>query len=462
SIIHNSIFYKHYDEIKPSESKNVYVSKISSAVDLLSMNQADNGGFGWFDYDAVDYELSAYVGVALGLAADSGAIELDSRIDNLKQYLHSRLDSEEISIDERIYAVYSLAVLRESEILPYAIWLKNNSNEFGDSPLSVAHLMLALQRLGNMGDAGELIPLLELTAVTSARAAIWEDRIADFNVVKSAEYTTATAYLALSKYDGIELAELARNWLIDNPVSVTGNSFDAVSIFYALTAANINNVEGRKGSNTVSVIVNGKDVKTFTVGGDDDWIGKVDLSINPGELKYGVNKIEINRSGDGELYVVANLSYYSDMPEDNPEFEVKRFIRDFYSGTPVSSAVKGQVVIVRSEVRVDRDAYNLVVHDFVPAGFEPVQYELGGYSYDFASKWWQWGNDDYVNRYGTVAQDHVTFTEYKVRSGDVYSFEFPAVAVYEGDFSGAGAQAFLLNFDDIGGFAETGVVRIED
>lgn len=480
SIIHNSVFYKYYDEIRPSQDKDIYDEKIRLAVDMLLPNQSESGGFGWFDYDAVSYELSAYVGVALGRAVDSGAIEYKPGMDNLKKYLWMGLESDATSQDEKAFAIYSLAVMGDDSVLPYAIWFKNQDGEGGDgggvggggvgggggdfsgSALNVIHLMLALQELGSYGDAGEMIPFLEDMADVFERGATWEDAESESRIVKSVDYTTAMAYLALFPYEQTGLGELARNWLVDNNVDIYGSSVDTVGIFYALTVGSIDNIEGRKGVNKVSVKVNDQDIKTFDVGGDEDWVGKVNLTIDAKYLKPGQNKVEIERSGEGDLYVVGGLTYYSPEPQGESEFAVKRSIRDFYSGKTVTSVRKGQIVTIRTEVKVERDAYNLVVHDFIPAGFEPVQYQLGSYDYQFISKWWKWGQGGYVNRYGIVAQDHITFSEYSVRDGKTYSFEFPAVAAFTGEFCGAGSQGYLLGFEDIGGISTSPVIKVRD
>ncbi len=460
SIIHNGVILKHYDQIQPGESRGVYVEKLESAIDMVAANQAESGGFGWFDYDAVNYEVSSYVGVALGVARDAGVDVDTGMIVNLRMYLWDVLNSESATIDEKVYAVYALASLDDSSVLPYALELKGGVEEFEDSPLSVAHLMLALKELGSSGDAGELLPLLEESAEVSDRSATWQDEDTPFRVVKTVEYTTAVVYLALDNFGQEEMADKARNWLVDNPVSVYGNSADAVSVFYALTEANIDNLEGRKGVNKVSVKVNGQDVRTFDVDGDEEWIGKVSLTVPNDVLVDGENKIEVERSGDGDLYVVGNLNYYTSEPDDKSEFTVKRYVKDFNSGGVVSGVRKGQVVVVRTEVTVDRDAYNMVVQDFIPSGFEPVQYELGSYDYGFVSRWWQWGSGGYTNRYGSVAQDRVTFTEYRVEEGEKYVFEYPLVAAYSGEFSGAGAQGYLVNFGDIGGYGLSGNVTV--
>ena len=218
-------------------------------------------------------------------------------------------------------------------------------------------------------------------------------------------------YQALALYEGLAVADLAQNWLIDNPVSVYGSSADSVAIFYALTVSNIENLSGRSGVNKVTISVNGKDVRTFDVGGDEDWIGTVDLLVPASYLRTGENTVTIKRSGGGDLYVVGNLTYYTDSSNDPAEFTVRRSVRGLTSGNPATSFTKGQAMIVHTEVTVDRDAYTMEVKEFLPSGFEPVQYQLSGFDYSLYSKWWKWGCGNYVNRYGSVAQDHVTFTE---------------------------------------------------
>jgi uncharacterized protein YfaS (alpha-2-macroglobulin family) len=462
SIIHNSVFCNYYDQIRPREKKSYYEEEIESALNMLEGNQAPNGGFGWFDYDAVNYELSAYVGIALGRAVECGVLaEDDAQVSNLKQYLKSRMDSEEISIDEEILAVYALAVMQEDEILPRAIWLKDNSEKLKDSPLNLAHLMLALQEMEDEGDGVELIDDLEAIANTTERGVTWEETNKDFRLVNSTEYVTAMVYLALSPYEISEYKELARNWLIDNPINVYGNSQDTVGIFYALTVANIDNIEGRKGVNKVNLEINGNYSRNFNVGGDSDWIGKSVLTIDSKHLQSGQNKVKVTRSGKGQLYVVANLDYYSSQKPQSQEFEVKRTIRDFYTNHELDSVNKGQVVSIRTEVKVDRDGYNLIVHDYLPSGFSPVRYSIGNYGYEFIRKWWKWGRNDGVNRYGTVNQNNITFTKYQVKEGESYIFEYPAVAAYSGEFSGGGAQAYLQNFEDIDGVLYSNDIAIK-
>lgn len=462
SIIHNSIFVKYYNEIAPTEKRSYYEEIINSAVEMLRSNQADSGGFGWFDYDAINYEVSAYVGIALGRAVDAGAIEEDSMYSNLELYLWENLKSDDRSPDERILGIYALATMGDSDALPYALWMKKTPEDYSDSPLNIAHLMLALQELGGFADAGELVPMIEDLADESGRAATWEDPDTDFRVLNSVDYTTAIVYQAISGYEQSTLKEKARNWLVDNPVPVYGNSVESVGTFYALTVAEIDNVAARKGVNKVTVKVNGKAISTFDVGGDEDWIGKKNLTVDSKYLKEGKNKVKIERSGSGSLYTVGNLSYYSTKLDDEKEFEMKRFIKDFNTGATVNTVKKGQVVTIRTEVKVDRDGYNLVVNDFLPAGFEPVQYEIGNYDYNFISKWWKWGQDWDINRYGSVGLGRITFEEYKVDDGKVYVFEFPAVAAYTGKFSAAGSQSYLLGFDDINGYTLSGDITVKE
>ncbi len=462
SMIHNSFFYKYYDQIQPGEAKETYQKKIQDAASLLYPNQASNGGFGWFDYDAVNYELSSYVGVALGMAVDSGAISAGAEINNLKAYLWSGLNSEDFSIDEKIFAIYALAQLDDHSVLPYAIWLKDDPSSYSTSPLDVAHLMLALQALDDMGDASELIPLLDATAVKSGRAATWQDADTEFRVVQSADYTTSVVYEALSKYSNTDLRELARNWLVDNPVNVSGNSVNAVQTFYSLAVANIENLEGSKGSNRVTLTVNGQEIRTFEVKGTDSHVGKVELLVPASALQNGVNTIQVTRDGDGDLYVVSNLTYYTAAPQGENEFTVRKSLRDFDTGAEITSVTKGQIVMVHTEVEVDRTAYNMVVKSFIPGGFEPVQYQIGQFNWEFMRKWWKWGTGDFVNRYGSVGLDHVTFSTYQVEAGKVYTFEYPVVATYTGQFAGAGSQGYLLDFEDIGGNSSMGTVVVAE
>jgi hypothetical protein len=320
--------------------------------------------------------------------------------------------------------------------------------------------MLALQEMDDWGDAAELVNLLEENAQDSQRGAFWSEPDSDFRVVNSPEYVTAMVYLAISSYDQSEYRELARNWLVDNSVNMYGNSQDAVGIFYALTVANIDNVEGRKGANKVNLVVNGQQVRNFNVGGDKDWIGNVKLSVDSRYLREGENSIIIERSGRGQLYVVSTLKYYTEELDQESEFNINRSIKDFYSGRELNSVSRGQVVVIRDEVRIDRAGYNLIVKDYISSGFIPVQYELGAYDYDLISKWWNWGRSDGVSRYGEVTSNHVTFSKYEVKKDNTYVFEYPAIAAFTGKFSGGGAQAYFQNFEDVNGFIYSGEVEV--
>jgi alpha-2-macroglobulin len=461
SIVHNSFFVEHYDEIAPVEKKSVFEQKIQSALDLLDRNQSSGGGYGWFDYDAVNFEVSCYVGIALGRASQAGMQVSEERRDNLKAYLWDGLSSSALSIDENIYAVYALSVLGDETVLPVALALKSDTDSFSDSPLNVAHLMLALEELGSTGDAGEMAQYLENTAQVSVRGAMWEDLEVPFRVIRSQEYITAVAFSALSPFDGIEIVEKARTWLVENPVSVYGNSPDAVGIFCSLATASLESLSGRREATKVNVTVNGRAVRTINVGGGKDSSGTVDLSVDSSYLVEGLNNIEVSQGGEGSLYVVANMTYASDSVDVLDDFDVVRTISDFETGSPVTTVEKGQVVLIKTTVNVDRNGYNLVVTDILPSGFEPVRYQLGDYDYTFYSKWWRWGEGNYVNRYGTLASDRVTFTEYQVTGGKMYTFEYPAVAAFTGTFSGGGSQSYFLGFGDVGGYILTPVITID-
>lgn len=461
SIIHNALLLAYYDEIRPSPPRTEYEGSIEKAVTMLSQNQAENGGFGWFDHDAVNYETSAYAGIALGRAASVDLAPEDGSYANLAAYLKKELEAASLNVDEKGLGVYALAVMKDTTILPYVLEMKNNAYLFRDSPLAIAYVMLALQELGSDADAAELIPYLEQMAARTERTASWSDADAPFRVLKSTEYVTALVYQALASYDTLDITREAERRLIENPVYAVGNTQDAAAVFYALTSSHIDNLEGRQGVNKVTLSLNGHEVRTFDVGGDEDSIGKVTVDVPAQYIRNGENLLEVSRSGDGQLYVVNNIMYYSSSPQGAEEFELSRMIKDFESGQPVSSVKKGDVVSIRTTVKVDRDGYNLVVKDFMPSGFEPVRYQLGDYDYEFYSKWWKWGEWDAVVRYGELAQDHITFERYQVEDGEVYMFEFPAVAVFTGNFSGAGAQGYLLGMGDVGGSVDGGVIEVE-
>lgn len=461
SILHNSFFVGHYDEVLPSERKEVFIQKVDTALDLLGANQSDNGGYGWFDYDAVNFEASCYVGVALGRAVKAGVSVDEDRMENLQLYLKAGLNLDTVSIDEKIYAVYALAVMGDETVLPFVLDLKSDPSSFSGSPLNVAHLMLALEELGSDGDAGELAQYLQKTAVISARGALWEDADAPFRIIQSQEYVSAVAFSALAKFPAIDITEKARTWLIENPVGVYGNSPDAVAVFSSLANASLESLSSRHEVTTVSVRVNGKTIRTFDVDGGKNYSGAVTLSLDSSVLEKGLNAIEVSRSREGSLYIVANMTYAAEGVSVLDDFGVTRTLRDFETGEAVTVVAKGDVVLIRTTVEVDRDGYNLVVTDILPSGFEPVRYQLGSYDYLFYRKWWKWGQGGYVNWYGSVTSDRITFTEYKVDAGKTYTFEYPAVATYAGAFSGGGAESYFLGFGDVGGSVWSPKINIE-
>ncbi len=455
AIIQNAFLYKHYDEISPSLSELEIESRVKNFLELLFENQSETGGFGWFDYDVINYDATIYAANAVAEAKKSGIEVNVDRIDAIEQVLLEGMVREDLSLEQRVYSMYVLALLDSRNSIPTMLVMKKRLLEIGSdeelSSIMIANLMRTLEEFGSIGDAGELIPLLFERAQISQRGASWNDSNSTVSSGFSTSYVTAIVADALYPFSENDLYKKTINWLVSEGLSGCSNSYEKVTVLQALGKASLDGLDERQDSGIVSVIVNGDLVKNVEIAGEKGSAETTRLVVNSSYLKVGENVVKLELEGGGVIYAVATLTSTSETLSQDNEFSVKRHVIDFNTKRQLTSVSKGDVVMVRTEVTPDRDGSNLVVTDVIPSGFEPIRYELGAFNYDFYSRWWKWGQRDMVNRYGSVALDRVTFTQYAVEGGKTYVFEYPVVAAYGGEFSAGSAQAYFLEFGDIGG-----------
>jgi len=162
--------------------------------------------------------------------------------------------------------------------------------------------------------------------------------------------------------------------------------------------------------------------------------GYFQTSWHGSEIKSGMGNIEVTKKDEGIAWGAVYWQYFEDLDKITPHetpLSIKKqlFVEKNRASGPVIEAIAdngsihvGDKVMVRVELRVDRDMEYVHLKDMRAAALEPINV-LSGYRYQ--------GGLGYYETTGDAATNF--FFSY-LRKG-TYVFEYPLVASQKGDFS---------------------------
>ncbi|WKZ30687.1 MAG: alpha-2-macroglobulin family protein [Candidatus Dojkabacteria bacterium] len=110
AILHDNFIVEHYDDLQPDTPKAELEKKLVYYAELLSTNQAENGGFGWFSYDAVSLESSVLAAEALVAVEELKPLPQTQR-GLMAKYFAQHIVSDHTSVQDKILAFKGLAAV---------------------------------------------------------------------------------------------------------------------------------------------------------------------------------------------------------------------------------------------------------------------------------------------------------------------------------------------------------------
>lgn len=373
-----------------------------------------DGGWGWWEHDASDPFMTAYVLGGLCIAR-SGGIKIPD--DVLRQGQEFLLDglSRPISDDDlAAWMLYAVATCQTelsrgnreevtSEEPEQAtetlkdLWSKRATlTSYGQ-----ALLVLSAYQLGREDWAKDLARDLAKASIkeTSAdgqRLAFWGQQGSWWQWSLSPTETTAFALRALLVADPINaLCEQAAAWLLAKRTGPQwSNTRDTALAVLALNDYLVHTHE-RMPAGSLDVHLNGHRVKGIEIGGGAFALDGSTFTVDPAFIRDGVNEIRVSRkSGSGSLFASALARFYSQEEPVKAAGAGLSVVRIYTLLKRLPTLLKGDI-IDRQEVKdgavltsgdrvecmltltADHDADYVLIEDSKPAGFESLQIRSG-------------------------------------------------------------------------------------
>lgn len=405
--------------------------------------QHEDGGWGWWYDDESESYQTAWVIFGLALTRESGA-DVSSDVMNLGvSWLRQNLDA--MDQRTRAFALYSMALADQGDLAATQALLPVSDQL---DPFSQAALALALHKLGAQTEAEQMVERLATLAQTDDNKVFWPSALEDgyyaHKVMASTTRTTALVLSALVQITpGHELEPGVVRWLMgQRRQSGWGSTNETTFAILALTD-HLRAAQAQATPTTYQLLLN---EETLAEGQLDNTQSQVHLEISVDQLQAGVNRLQIQQSGDGVLYYLINNYTYvaqTEIPAAGV-VQVRRTYRDSRTNEPLEQLRPGQLVKVELSVDLPEDAFYMIVEDKLPGGLEALNAELNTTSrvataYEQMTFYWQiYG---YNNK--EVRSDRVSFFITEMKAGH-YLYRYFARATHTGAFIALPAEAYAM------------------
>lgn len=433
--------------------------------------QHEDGGWGFWQYDASSPFITAYVVMGLLDAAEAGYAPKAAVLEAALGYLEDAVATQE-SVDERVvaadaraYAYYALARAgRETNGLERELGRKEMS------PYGLALGVLALNERGADAEAQLYLDELISRVTERERVAYWETNAPKYTWNDDRVEATAYALQALAELrpDDPLVAKVV-NWLLleRRGARWVSTKDTAAVVKAALALAEASGEEAA--AYEVTVTLNGAELIATRVAGQ----ARDSLEVPLANLRRGANDLEVEVSGEGPLYLSASVGYASEAERFAPEtddfgvsrrYELLTPVYDeasesySYERAPVSGPVaSGDMVLVTLSIEPKGDYRYVLVNEPLPAGFRVIEDDLAfrvagvtpRYGWDYYGwNYWYDGRDlrdERIDYYFSRLSAPVTFT-YLLRAetpGTFSALPTQAWLMYEPEVRGTGPEAHL-------------------
>ncbi|MDQ3397895.1 MAG: hypothetical protein M3511_09020, partial [Deinococcota bacterium] len=451
------------------------------AVDLDEMVQAgfkrlydfqhDDGGWGFWQYDASSPFISAYVVSGLLEAREAGYLVRESVLGRgltyLEEVVASRDASGVVGADARAYAYYALARAgRNIDGLSAIVGVREMS------PYGLALSVLAFAAGEREVEANLYLDALISRITERERVAYWESGAPRY--FWNDDRIEATAYgleaLARLRPDEPIIAKVV-NWLLleRRGARWVSTKDTAAVVKSALVLAE--RTGEAAADYEVRVTMNAQAGGTAHIEGQ----GASGLEVPLDGLQAGRNRLELSVTGSGSLYASAAVSYVSERDYLSPQADGMVVTRSYealsadylqserryvYTPAPLAAAsAVGDYVLVTVTIKPEhQQSYRYVlVNEPLPAGYSVVEddnaFRIAGRSSRHGDDYYGWNyfydgreiHDERVDYYFSYLDAPVTFT-YLLRAetpGHFTALPTQAWLMYEPEVRGIGIQGEL-------------------
>ncbi len=437
--------------------------------------QHEDGGWGFWQYDASSAFISAYVVMGLLDARDAGygvnENVLSAALDYLSRVTQTETMDEHrvVDADARAYAYYALS--RAGRDISGLERLLGHADM---SPYGLALSVLALHEAGSSVEANLYLDELLSQATERERVAYWETGAPDYYWNDDRIEATAYALEALAKLRPADpLVGKVVNWLLlERQGARWVSTKDTAAVVKA--ALVLAEATGEVASDyQVSVTLNGQNLLETRIAGQARDSFEVPLE----GLQRGDNALELSIEGDGSLYASASVAYFSEQDRFTPQSDAFNIRRSYELLTPVydeetasygyerspleGAAAVGDYLLVTVSLEPQDDYRYVLVNEPLPAGYRVIEddgaFRVAGLEPRYGWDYWGW-NYWYDGR--DVRDERVDY--YFSYLGEPVSFTYILRAETPGEFSALPTQAWLMYEPEVRGNGPDATLTVQE
>jgi len=480
----NHVLNPREDPVHPERRTQTTVDKLDkmtkAGLDRLYDFQHKDGGWGWWKEGDSDRFMTAYVVWGLSLAKEAGLPVKANVLNRGVGYLQVQLVEEEDQPDMLAWMLHALAQAKSNSAFEQKqterLWaMRDKLNPYTRALFALSehyrgHHEQALVLARNMANGME-----EDQENGTIR---WGESGIHYRWSEGGVEATAFAIKALSNImPESELIRPAVKWMTLNRRGSRWKNTRDTAIAILGLADYLKTTDELTPDFQYSVMVNGKAVREGKVNRENVFTFNRNVVLPNDALRDGDNKVKVQLTGKGALYVSGYMKYFTleeDITPAGNEVFVKRqyFIQDqsetLLKGykedwTPLESGDKvksGDRVRVEIILEAKNNYEYLVIEDYKPAGMEAVELKSGSGTAEFldydgkASRGSTWLYKEYRDKKAAFFIDKLKQGKHRIR--------YELRAEIPGEFHGMPNQTHAMYVPEIRANSAEMRVVIED
>ncbi|MEI6519024.1 MAG: MG2 domain-containing protein [bacterium] len=363
--------------------------------------QHGDGGWNWWEFDTSDPGITAYIVYGLSMARDAGYPMAEASIPRGVNYLTSHMNTN--SPAEAAYMLRALMVSKvwNDNIAKMTVKMADEliKKEKTLDIFSRASLVLALEDLSKQkgmakyhDNAVAIADGLDGKTIATGTIAHWSANLTGGTMPywgswrdNDVEVTSQVMQALLAVKPKSENITPAVRWLMaareDRGWS---SSKDTASAVMALTEY-LKQTQELEPNYSLTVKVNGKDVKTLNFTKKDAFLDPVTITVPAADLKAGNNEIELVKNGTGNLYWNSRIHYVLPAEQATPSTGDIRITRKYQvvSEDPIDAGNQppGAMIQVTTTLTANQNFRYMLLEEPIPAGCEITSSYDDGYEY---------------------------------------------------------------------------------
>lgn len=464
---------------------------VSEGLQKLYQFQRYDGGWGYWSNSNYSYPyLSAYILFGLSETQKAGYSVDEKVFSKGKLYLSQYLNNpeafstyQELTLDDQAFALWVLSQL-DAEELSLSLKLVDNYKDL--SFYAKGYLMMNFMELTRTEQSESIQKILqqkigilksniESSAIVDTRGVHFEEVKQNYWSMNTNTRTTAILIKALVQNDvDNPLIPKAIEWLrTQKRDGHWANTQETVWSLIALTDYLQESGE-LKANYNVKINLNGKEKLSHSFDATNVF-SREELITEIKNLRIGQpsNEILFSKEGEGNLYYDVTAKYYLPIEEINERTEGISLIRTYSDlddaeekevlNPKVGDILKGKLTIIAPE-----DRHFVLVEEFLPAGFEAINFNLETENQNLESEinqskdkksWWQ--NSTWRFYHREFRDDRISlFADYL--AAGIYEFEFLVRVTSVGKFHHLPAQAYEMYFPENFGRTNGEIITIKE